>query len=138
MSMATRRQATRPVGNYDAFAWVFMRVSGLALIFLALFHFSWMHFLIGVENINYETIVGRWTGPQALFWRVYDMFLLTFAFTHGINGARQVVEDYVLGKLGRTVIVGALWLIWIVLVGMGAWIIFTFHLGMQNPFARIG
>ena len=137
MSMATRRLRTRPVGNYDALAWVFMRVSGLALIFLALFHFFWMHFTIGVENITFDTIVGRWTGPHALLWRVYDMFLLTFAFTHGINGARQVVEDYVLGKLGRTVIIGGLWLIWIVLISLGAWIIFTFRPGMPSPFIRI-
>ena len=137
MSMATRKLRSRPIGNYDAFAWVFMRVSGMALIFLALFHFYWMHFIIGVENITYKTIVERWTtDPYAPLWRVYDMFLLSFAFTHGINGARQVVEDYVLGKLGRTVIIGALWLIWIVLIGMGAWIIFTFRADMLNPFGR--
>jgi succinate dehydrogenase / fumarate reductase, membrane anchor subunit len=136
--MATRKLSARPAGNYDAFAWVFMRVSGLLLIFLALAHFYWMHFIIGVENITYDTIVGRWVGPDALFWRTYDMFLLTFAFTHGINGARQVAEDYILGKTSRTIAVGILWIIWIVLVGMGAWIIFTFQPGMANPFARIG
>jgi len=138
MSVATRKLAARPAGNYDAVAWIFMRVSGVLLIFLALAHFYWMHFIIGVENITYDTIVGRWTGPDAVFWRTYDMFLLTFAFTHGINGARQVVEDYILGQKSRTVIVGILWIVWIVLVGMGAWIIFTFHPGMSNPFARIG
>jgi succinate dehydrogenase / fumarate reductase, membrane anchor subunit len=138
MTASTRKMGARPARSYDAVAWVFMRVSGLALIFLALFHFFWMHFTIGVENINFDTIVGRWTGPHALLWRLYDMFLLTFAFTHGINGARQVVEDYVLGRLGRRVIVGILWLIWIVLIGMGAWIIFTFRPGMPSPFFRFG
>src|SRR5712692_10151533 len=129
MTVATRKMGDRAVGKFDAFAWVFMRVSGLALVFLALFHFFWMHFTIGVENMSFDTIVGRWTGPHALLWRIYDMFLLAFAFTHGINGAREVVEDYVLGKLGRTVIVGILWTIWFVLITMGAWIIFTFRPG---------
>ncbi len=134
MSQATRARNVRPAGNYEAFAWLFMRLSGLALIFLALFHFSWMHFVIGVENINFDVIVGRWTGPEAVFWRLYDMFLLTFAFTHGLNGARQVVDDYITSQTAKSIVIGSLWVIWAVLIGMGSWIILMFHPGMPTPF----
>ncbi len=135
MTEATKSLQVRPQANYETFAWLFMRLSGLALIFLALFHLFWMHFIIGVEHITFDTIVGRWTGPHGMLWRLYDMFLLAFAFTHGINGARQVADDYVTAPAGRRVVVGALWIVWIILVGMGAWIIFTFYPGMPSPFS---
>jgi succinate dehydrogenase membrane anchor subunit len=134
MSQATGAMRARPATNYETFAWLFMRLSGLLLIFLALFHFFWMHFVIGVETMSFDTIVARWTGPHGLYWRLYDMFLLTFAFTHGINGARQVVDDYITSRGGRIVVIGALWTIWAVLIVMGAWIIFTFYPGMPSPF----
>jgi succinate dehydrogenase / fumarate reductase membrane anchor subunit len=134
MTQTGRLARAQPEGNYEAFAWMFMRLSGLALIFLALFHFFWMHFTIGVENITFDTIVGRWTGPHATLWRMYDMFLLTFAFTHGVNGARQVVDDYFTTRIVRSVLIGGLWTLWAALILMGAWIIFTFHPGMQTPF----
>ena len=132
------RSATirRPASNTEIYAWMFMRLSGLALLFLALYHFYYMHFVIGVENIDFKTIVGRWTGPDALFWRMYDLFLLVFAFTHGINGARAVVNDYLTSRWGRNIVLGLLALLWFVLTFMGAWIIFTFHPGMTTPFAR--
>ncbi|MEP7200482.1 MAG: succinate dehydrogenase [Chloroflexota bacterium] len=136
--MMRTNKMTRPATNIDAAAWLFMRLSGLALIILALFHFYWMHFTIGVENITFETIVGRWTGPQGPLWRFYDLFLLTFAFTHGINGARQVVDDYIPSRMANAVIVGALWVIWLALIGMGAWIILTFRPGMLSPFTLPG
>jgi succinate dehydrogenase membrane anchor subunit len=129
-----RSMRVRPSGNFEVMAWFFMRISGLLLIFLALFHFYWLHFVISVEQITFNTIVGRWTGDQGTFWRLYDLFLLSFAFTHGVNGARQVMEDYIVGRVGRGVFMTILWAIWAVLIGMGAWIIFTFRPGMPSPF----
>lgn len=129
-----RSALLRSSGNFEVIAWFFMRLSGLLLIFMALFHFYWLHFVISVEEITFDTIVGRWTGPQATFWRLYDLFLLTFAFTHGINGARQVVEDYFPTRGWRTALNSLLWIVWAILIAMGAWIIFTFYPGMPKPF----
>ena len=129
-----RSMRARPAGNFEVAAWFFMRISGLLLILLALVHFYWLHFVISVEQITFDTIVSRWTGPEGLFWRSYDLFLLTFAFTHGINGARQVVDDYITHRVGRNVIMVSLWVIWAALIAMGAWIIFTFYPGMPRPF----
>jgi len=119
----------RPRSSFEFYAWLFMRVSGLLLIVIALFHVFWMHFVIGVEKINFATIVERWTGPQAAFWRLYDLLLLAFAFTHGVNGTRNVIDDYFHSPGWRAFIRIALIVFWFVLMGMGMFIIFTFTPG---------
>ena len=120
----------RPHGGFEFNMWLFMRVSGLLLIFLALFHMFWLHFVIGVENITFNTIVSRWTGPHAVLWRTFDLLLLAFAFTHGINGLRNVLDDYFHSPGWRAFLSIGLMVFWFVLMGMGMFIIFTFVPGV--------
>ena len=119
----------RPRGGFEFNMWLFMRVSGLVIIFLALFHMVLMHLLISVEQITFATLVDRWTGMQGALWRLYDLLLLVFAFTHGINGTRNVLEDYFHSPAWRAFLKIALWLFWFVLMVMGSFIIFTFNPG---------
>jgi len=58
------------------------------------------------------------------------LLLLAFAFTHGANGTRNVIDDYVHAPGWRAFIRIALIVFWFVLMGMGAFIIFTFTPGM--------
>jgi succinate dehydrogenase cytochrome b556 subunit len=126
-----RGSHARPAGRSELNIWVFMRISGLLLIALALVHMFWLHFIIGVENITFTTIVQRWNDPAqpllSLFWRTYDLALLAFAFTHGMLGANYVVRDYVhrvVSRRGLQVVMVALW---VALIAMGAGIIFFFR-----------
>ena len=110
--------------GFEAWAWLFMRVSGVVLLFLAVFHLLWMHYVIGVDNLNFETVVSRWSNP---LWRVYDFALLGFALVHGVNGLRMVLEDY-LHRPGTLLAVKSVaYVLAFVLLSAGAWIIFTFH-----------
>ena len=81
-----------PHGRTELNIWLFLRISGVLLIVLALFHMFWLHFVINVEDITFNTIVQRWNDPAqpllSLFWRVYDLSLLAFAFTHGVLGVK--------------------------------------------------
>lgn len=106
--------------------WLFMRVSGLFIAVLALLHMILMHFLINVEHITFQTVVERWTGAQGAFWRMYDLLLLIFAFTHGMNGARMVLDDYVHSPGWHAFLKIGLLVLWFVLIGMGLFVIFTF------------
>ncbi|MBI1801277.1 MAG: succinate dehydrogenase [Chloroflexi bacterium] len=131
--MRTARQRP-PTGSFQVMSWLFMRVTGLLLLVIAVFHMFWMHFIIGVEKIDFNTIVSRWTGPHGAFWRLFDVMLLTFAFTHGINGATNVADDYITSRGWRVVTRTALWILWFALVMMGLWIIYTFRPDMPTPF----
>ena len=44
----------RESGNAELYAWFFMRVTGLVLLFLAVFHLLYMHLVIGVDGTLYE------------------------------------------------------------------------------------
>lgn len=124
------RSRGRPRSAFEFNMWLFMRISGLALIFLALFHMFWLHFVTGVENINFNTMVERWIGPQGALWRSYDLLLLGFAFTHGMNGARMVLNDYFHSPGWRSFLKITLVVVWFILMGLGLYIIFTFVPGI--------
>ena len=104
MTSATRRprviyanpsRAARPkpeASGRERFWWYFMRLSGLALVLLALGHMFIMHVLVELtgQEVNFAFVQSRWGTP---FWRIYDLALLVLAFVHGANGARVVIGD---------------------------------------------
>jgi succinate dehydrogenase / fumarate reductase, membrane anchor subunit len=102
-----------------------MRLSGLALVILALGHMFIMHVLVELtgNEINWAFVQSRWGTP---FWRIYDFALLLLAFIHGANGTRVVIGDYVTNRRARSLIVGiliAISAIWLVL-GMAVIVFF--------------
>jgi succinate dehydrogenase / fumarate reductase membrane anchor subunit len=72
--------------------WVFMRISGLVLVFLVLGHVWFNNIQIDVAEVDYNYVAERLSKSWV---RVYDTFLLGFAMLHGINGLRYSIEDYV-------------------------------------------
>jgi succinate dehydrogenase / fumarate reductase membrane anchor subunit len=116
----------RPAGSgFEVWMWYWMRISGLALVIMALGHMFIMHVLtaLGGEEISFAFVTARWGSP---FWRIYDLVLLLLAMTHGLNGARIIIGDYA-GRGGArsfllTMVYG-LGAIWILL---GIFVILTF------------
>jgi succinate dehydrogenase / fumarate reductase membrane anchor subunit len=124
--MATMQRAGRPApsSTLEVYSWFFMRVSGVVLLFFAVFHLLWMHLVIGVENINFNVVALRWQNP---LWRIFDMLLLIFALSHGTNGTRWVLEDYVSSSGWRVATKWLLYTIAVIIGTMGAFVIFTFQ-----------
>jgi succinate dehydrogenase / fumarate reductase, membrane anchor subunit len=83
----------RPVGGFELWMWVFMRISGLVLLVLAVGHTLIMHLPSGgVDRVDFGFVAVRWASP---FWRTWDWMLLSLALVHGINGLRNITLDYV-------------------------------------------
>ena len=78
--------------NFETRSWLFMRISGLVLLFLALFHFAVTHIINDVVNTDSGFVAQRWHNP---LWRAYDWVLLALGLVHGLNGLRYIMDDYI-------------------------------------------
>jgi succinate dehydrogenase / fumarate reductase membrane anchor subunit len=127
------RGAPRPGGGYDApaadpmkkrsrfelYSWVFMRVSGVLLLFMALYHLYWWNLVVGVEHLSAELVMERWNQPV---WRLFNIALATFALLHGLNGARYSIEDYIRDPKIRRVVK---YVVYAIVLGALLWAVFA-------------
>lgn len=128
--MANTRGSRRikPAGGFELFAWYFMRISGLVLVFLALGHLFIMHILNNVETINYEFVANRWTTPgSGYIWRIWDLMMINLAVLHGFNGLRQVLDEVITRARQRVFAHTLIWSAATFLIVMGSYAILMFE-----------
>ena len=117
----------RPRSGFELWSWLFMRLSGILLLFLAVGHVLIMHVMdTGVARVDYDFVVSRWTGEGAVFWRTWDWLMLSLALLHGINGVRVIAQDYVRRPGVRLVINWTFAVVGFALFVLGTFIVFTF------------
>ena len=108
--------------------WIFTRISGLSLILLAAIGISSAFVLGARTQVDLPTLV-RWTffpnpnhvinseipdvtlGWANAFWQVMQILIVFFGVTHGFNGLRVVVEDYIAQSIARPFIRGVIFLL---------------------------
>ena len=112
-----------PAKGFERTAWIFMRISGLLLVFLAIGHLAIMHLIHSVEEVNYAFVAQRFTTP---FWRGYDLLMLWLAMFHGTNGIRTILDDYAKKPMWNRVSKGALYLFAATLITMGTIVLLFF------------
>ena len=111
--------------NWEKWGWIYMRVSGVALIILVLGHlFANLWVGEGIKAINFAFVAGKWADP---FWQVWDLLMLWLALIHGTNGMRTIVNDYAEREKTRKTLVWILWATCAALVILGSLVIFTFY-----------
>jgi succinate dehydrogenase / fumarate reductase, membrane anchor subunit len=126
----------RPTGmGWETFSWWFFRVSGVALIFLAIIHLLIMHVTNDVSATNYQFVAQRYANP---FWRLYDLLLLTLALFHGLNGLRIITDDYVKARGPRLAVISTLFITALFFWLLGTITIITFHPGQTVTQALLG
>ncbi|PID84759.1 MAG: succinate dehydrogenase [Chloroflexi bacterium] len=86
------RRKVKVQSNFERNAFLFMRVSGVLLLFFAVGHMMLQHVLNSSTHLSIQFVAERWNDWG---WKVYDMLLLVFAYLHGINGLRNILEDYI-------------------------------------------
>jgi succinate dehydrogenase / fumarate reductase membrane anchor subunit len=131
MALATRPPTTpletreRPHSGFELWAWLFMRLSGILLLFLAVGHVLIMHVLeTGVDRVNFSFVVDRWSSP---LWRTWDWMMLSLALLHGVNGVRVIVEDYARRPGWRLAWNWSFAIVGFTLFVLGTIVVFTFN-----------
>jgi succinate dehydrogenase / fumarate reductase membrane anchor subunit len=121
----------RPAGGgFETFSWYFFRISGILLFFLVIIHLIIMHVTNDVACTTYQFVALRYDNP---FWRLYDWVLLTLALTHGMNGLRIVIDDYVPVQRTRVLLLSLVATLLLVFFMLGTITLVTF----QHP-ANLG
>ncbi len=117
--MATTTRTIRTVktpANYETIAWKWMRYSAFLLIPLVWLHIILQDVVVGVHNMDLGYVAERWA---SLGWRIFDGLLLAFAFAHGVNGLRQVLNDFIHTPTGRTIMNWGLFIFWLAITAIG-------------------
>ncbi|MEU3275446.1 succinate dehydrogenase hydrophobic membrane anchor subunit [Saccharomonospora sp. NPDC006951] len=118
-----RRPSARR-SNFELYSWLFMRISGLALVVLVLGHLFIMNILDGgVHRLNFAFVAGRWASP---FWQFWDLAMLWLAQIHGGNGLRTIIDDYARKDTTRFWLKMVLYVSMAVILVLGTLVIFTF------------
>jgi succinate dehydrogenase / fumarate reductase membrane anchor subunit len=123
-ALPPRRVPRTSRGNFELYAWLFMRISGMLLVVLVLGHLFIMNILDGgVQRINFGFVAGRWASP---FWQTWDLMMLWLAQLHGANGMRTIINDYTRRDSTRFWLKMLLYVASGLVLFLGTLVIFTF------------
>ena len=128
--------------SFENLMWAFTRVSGAVLILIAFFGIAaalwmgartemdagalarWTFFpeSYHVKNTNIPDLAAGWQNP---FWQIVGSVIAFFAVSHGINGLRNVLEDYMGASWRRVFLRGFLFLFWLFMFIVALYVIWT-------------
>jgi succinate dehydrogenase hydrophobic anchor subunit len=74
--------------------WLLQRVTGVLLALWVVLHFTYWHFARGETHDLDAVGVSRTATSGGLGWWLWDMILAALCIYHGLNGIRNIVEDY--------------------------------------------
>ena len=112
-------------GSFEMAAWLFMRLSGVALVILIFVHL-WVNLMVGdgIHQVDFAFVAGKWANPV---WQFWDLTMLWLAMLHGTNGMRTIINDYAEKDSTRLWLKGILYLSAVVIIILGTLVIFTFE-----------
>jgi len=126
--------------NLDFAMWVFTRISGIALIVLAIIGVVGAFWLGARTQIDLGTLM-RWTffpnpnhvvnsdipdvtlGWANAYWQIMQMMIVFFGLSHGVNGLRVILEDYLKESWWRTFWRGLLFFLWVFMLIVAIYVI---------------
>jgi len=126
--------------NLDYLMWLFTRISGLGIVFLALFGLASAMYLGARMQMDLPTVL-RWTflpnpnhvvnsnvpdvtlGWANAFWQIMQYLIIFFAFTHAANGIRMITEDYIGHTIWQPFVRALIALLWIGMLIVGIYVI---------------
>jgi len=136
----TTKVAPRVGFSFEFLMWVFTRFSALALFVLAFIGIASAFWLGAREQMDVGTLL-RWTffpnpnhvinseipdvtlGWANAYWQIMQMLIVFLGVTHGLNGLRVVLEDFLKNTWWRTFWRGVIFLLWLFLLILAVYVI---------------
>jgi len=141
-SQANVRARGRSGGRFELYAWFFTRVTGILFLLMGAFNLVYANLVGGQGNMDVAAQM-RWaffpipfhvesTSVEVTpnfsnpFWQIYSFILIAFAATHGFNGLRVILEDYVHSPLALSWLRAILVFIWLFVLLSAIFLIFVY------------
>jgi len=123
-------RSVQPSTSFEYLMWIFTRISGLAMILLAVIGMSGAFLLGARTQMDLPTLM-RWTffpnpnhvvnsnipdvalGWATAYWQIMQMVIFFFAATHAFNGLRVILEDFIGESFLRPLLRGLIFLLWL-------------------------
>ena len=133
-------RTVQPGLSFEYVMWIFTRISGLSLILLSAIGVTSALALGARTQVDLPTLM-RWTffpnpnhvinsdipdltlGWANAFWQVMQILIVFFAVTHGFNGLRVVIEDFIGHTIARPLIRGFIFLLWIFVLVIAIYVV---------------
>jgi succinate dehydrogenase hydrophobic anchor subunit len=136
--MTSRKVAKRGF-NLDYIMWLFMRLSALALYAVGLTGLTAALVMGARTQTDISTLI-RWVffpNPMHVFssdivnldgfinqfWQIMQIIAVFFGVTHGLNGLRIVVEDFMGSTIWRTLWRGFIFFLWIFILLVAIYVV---------------
>ncbi len=137
-----RTRVAKPGMNFEYLMWLFTRLSGVALILLAISGLVGAFIMGGRTQADLPAIL-RWMFfpnpnhvltseiPEIdqvwanLFWTTMQVLMILFAGTHAWNGLRMILEDYVHSTKLRFGLRALIFILWVVSLAVAITLILT-------------
>ena len=135
------RRVPRRALTLDFAMWVFTRVSGAALLILGVIGMLGALYMGARTQMDLTTLM-RWTffpnpnhvvnsnipdvnlGWANVYWRVMQLLIVFFGVTHGFNGLRVVMEDYINRASVRRTLRWVILALWIIVLAVAVNVVF--------------
>jgi succinate dehydrogenase / fumarate reductase membrane anchor subunit len=142
MAMTGAMPRGRTGSKFETYMWFFTRLTGILFLLMGAFNIVYANLAGGQGNMDVAAQM-RWAffpisfhvessavevTPNFAnpFWQVYSFLLLTFTATHGYNGIRVILQDYVRHPLLLAWLKALLFLLWAGLILAAIYLIFVF------------
>ena len=136
--MKTRR-IPHPGWNFDYVMFLFTRISGLAFFLLAIIGLLAALYMGARLHMNVGILM-RWTffpNPNHVLdseipnidpwanglWQIFQILILFLAGTHGLNGLRVVLEDYIKPQGLQLMIRFLIFILWIFMLMVAVYVV---------------
>lgn len=124
-----RARMVQPGWSFEYVMWIFTRISGLALILLAVSGVTGALIMGARTQLDLPTLM-RWSffpnpnhvvnsnipdvavGWATAYWQIMQMLIIFFAVSHAYNGLRVVLEDFVGQSFSKPMLRGLILLLW--------------------------
>jgi succinate dehydrogenase hydrophobic anchor subunit len=135
-----RARVVKPGFTFEYIMWLFTRFSALAMYLLAFIGVVAALIMGARTEMDLPTLL-RWTffpNPSHIrnsqvpsdaiawingFWKVMEILLVFLGVSHGFNGLRVVIEDYIGSSRLKLLLRGLIFLLWVFLLVVAVFVI---------------